>query len=86
MGLTHLIFLILVIFLVSGCSIIDINTSPQGAQIIELATGEVLGISPTTQFFTLDNPDSNNCEIIPGIKAVWVSGAEAEVKKIKLCE
>jgi hypothetical protein len=76
-----------------GCTpkgaVMIIDSFPQGAQITNLGTNKVKGVTPIRGMASANKINGGNkdikCKILKGIKARWVSGATAVVKNILVC-
>ncbi len=65
------------------------STEPQGALVSSVDSITPIGRSPVTETYPLNNlpePDENGCVIIPGVEAVWDSGATARVGRLRICD
>lgn len=86
-------------FIVTGISLlfsctsnavrITYNSEPQGALITSVDEIAPIGRTPVTEAYslaTLPEPDENGCVVIPGVEAVWDSGATARVGRLRICD
>lgn len=76
--------------LMSGCATeatMIVKTQPSGAYITDVESGEAYGIAPVVVHYDLSGmtTDSAGCYSVVGLKAQWVSGAQAEKEAIQLC-
>ena len=58
------------------------DSEPQGAMITAVDSIAALGRAPVVKAYNLDTlpaPDENGCIIIPGVEALWDSGATARI-------
>lgn len=65
------------------------TTEPRGAMISSVDSIAPIGRSPVTEAYRLDDlpePDENGCVVIPGVEAVWDSGATARVGRLRICD
>lgn len=65
------------------------TTEPRGAMISSVDSIAPIGRSPITESYRLDDlpePDENGCVVIPGVEAVWDSGATARVGRLRICD
>lgn len=65
------------------------NSEPRGATITTVDSITPVGRAPVTKAYNLDTlpePDENGCVIIPGVEAVWDSGATARVGRLRICD
>ncbi len=68
---------------------ITYSSEPQGAIITSVDSVVTIGRAPVTEIYsleTLPEPDANGCIIIPGVEAVWDSGATARIGRLRICD
>jgi hypothetical protein len=86
------LYIIIVVTFFVGCgpsSHLVLDTFPSGAQLIDLKSGNKLGVSPleTDIYYSdLEISTDTNCRDFGGIKAIWVSGATASIEKTMVCK
>lgn len=64
------------------------SSEPQGAMISQVDSIATVGQAPVTRSYpleTLPEPDEQGCIVIPGVEAVWESGATARVGRLRIC-
>lgn len=64
------------------------SSEPQGAMITSVDSITPVGRAPVTEsynFANLPEPDANGCIIIPGVEAIWESGATARIGRLRIC-
>ncbi len=64
-------------------------SEPRGAMITRVDSVVAVGRSPVSQSYSLDTlpePDADGCIIVPGVEAVWDSGATARVGRLRICD
>lgn len=81
------------IFAFAACSSnairIRYDSEPQGALITAVDSIATLGRAPVIKAYnlnTLPEPDENGCIIIPGVEALWDSGATARIGGLRICD
>jgi hypothetical protein len=65
------------------------DSEPQGAMITAVDSIAALGRAPVVKAYNLDTlpaPDENGCIIIPGVEALWDSGATARIGGLRICD
>ena len=65
------------------------DSEPQGAMISPVDSITPLGRAPVMRAYnmkTLPAPDENGCIVIPGVEALWDSGATARVGGLRVCD
>lgn len=89
----RLLLIILANALLTACASnavrITYNSEPQGALITSVDSITPIGRTPVTEAYnlaTLPEPDENGCVVIPGVEAVWDSGATARVGRLRICD
>ncbi len=84
---SRLLFTLLVTALASGCAshaTLRILSEPQGAYITD-DSGRLLGTTPLEVSYPIDT-NAGTCIETDSFSALWVSGVEAEIPPIVLCE
>lgn len=87
--LLFLIFLSSLAACTSNVVRVTYNSEPRGATITTVDSILPVGRAPVTKAYNLDTlpePDENGCVIIPGVEAVWDSGATARVGRLRICD
>lgn len=81
------------IFALAACSSnairIRYDSEPQGAMITAVDSIASLGRAPVIKAYNLDTlpaPDENGCIVIPGVEALWDSGASARIRGLRICD
>jgi hypothetical protein len=65
------------------------NSEPRGALITAVNSITPIGRAPVTRAYNLNAlppPDANGCVIIPGVEAIWDSGATARAGRLRICD
>jgi len=65
------------------------DSEPQGAMITAVDSIAALGRAPVAKAYnlhTLPEPDENGCIIVPGVEALWDSGATARIGGLRICD
>ena len=73
----------------SGAISITYSSEPQGAMISSVDSIVPVGRTPITKSYSLASlppPDENGCVVIPGVEALWDSGATARVARLRICD
>lgn len=68
---------------------VTFSSEPQGAMISAVDSITQVGRAPVTRSYplaTLPEPDEQGCIVIPGVEAVWESGATARVGRLRICD
>ena len=79
------IFLLSIIVSASGCTRahLIVTSQPEGAYITERGTGKSFGTTPVVLFYDAESllkyKTANDCYIVKGFDARWVSGATASL-------
>ncbi len=65
------------------------NSEPRGALITAVDSVTPIGRAPVTRTYNINalpEPDANGCIVIPGVEAVWDSGATARAGRLRICD
>lgn len=80
-------------FALAACSSnairIRYDSEPQGAMLTAVDSIAALGRAPVVKAYNLDTlpePDENGCIIVPGVEALWDSGATARIGGLRICD
>lgn len=64
-------------------------TEPEGAVIVSEGASTPVGRAPVTRYYGMEeltSYDDNGCLILPGVAAVWESGASANIGGLRVCD
>lgn len=86
-----LIASMVVLSMLSGCATTDValtvRSQPEGAYITDVESGQGYGNAPVTINYDLSGmtKDANGCYSLVGVRAQWVSGAQAGYEALSYC-
>lgn len=87
------LLLVIVCSLLAACASsairVTYNSEPRGALITAVNSITPIGRAPITRAYNLNAlppPDTNGCVIIPGVEAIWDSGATARAGRLRICD
>lgn len=87
------LLLMIVCSLLAACASSTIrvtySSEPRGALITAVNSITPIGRAPVTRAYNLNSlppPDASGCVIIPGVEAIWDSGATARAGRLRICD
>lgn len=85
-----LVVTMIVVSVLSGCTAdvdLIVRSQPEGAYITDVESGQGYGIAPVMIHYNLSGmtKDANGCYSLVGVRAQWVSGAQAGYEALSYC-